>query len=859
MSSSPFLPSTLPLLPLPPPQVLYPNLQVSVPLPSAQLALVLNSIADNAKTQKAEDSGRMIAVVPVVEIERRVGRWACAARVKRIERSTKDQDTFHLILEGLARIRLPRSLPPVLSILPPIPLHISTFSLPLSLASPNHTDLLPLAKALLPPQLHDRMEGIPPSLLSDLLVSVLSVDWEKRVELLGVPDVETRCVKVKEILMDHLADKGGLTPSKKLEQSRSVPSTSTALIRRPPQARSSPRSPLPEDLQLLQNTLDRRFDEISPSALSAINRELERLTKIPPQSAEYGVGRTYVEWLLSLPWKKVSEIDDKLDLKVARDRLDEEHEGLQAVKRRVVEYLAVYRLKKQLFLQDLAARKEASPGPHASTIVSEEPIDARGIIGPAPAKPSSQAMDQEDPPKDIYRDKGPILLLVGPPGVGKTSIARSLAESLGRKFHRISLGGVRDEAEIRGHRRTYVGALPGLLVQGLRKVGTSNPLILLDELDKVGSSSFHGDPSAALLETLDPAQNWSFHDHYLGDVPIDLSQVLFIATANTLETISAPLLDRCEVIECSGYVVEEKLKIAKRFLLPKQARENGLDKEKVVVDDQVMLKIVTDYTREAGVRSLEREIGKVCRWKAVQWSAARDNGEQSMFHPTVSLSDLEDILGLAKFDIEVREEQHRPGVVNGLAYQGSGIGGILLIESTLVPGGKGRLVTTGSLGDVISESAELALTWVRSRANDLGITSDIDADPLRGVDIHIHLPAGAVKKDGPSAGVGMVLAMVSLLSGRSIPSTVAVTGEITLRGAVTAVGGIKEKVLGAHRAGITKIILPKRNLKDVQSDLPESVREEMSFAFVSTIPEVLAEIWGEEVVKKGSFKVEARL
>ncbi|ORY34573.1 Lon protease C-terminal proteolytic domain-domain-containing protein [Naematelia encephala] len=645
------------------------------------------------------------------------------------------------------------------------------------------------------------------------------------------------------------------------------PSTSTALVRRtPPDAPSNPQ--IPEDLQPLQNLFERRRTELSSAAAQAVQRELGRLTKIPAQSAEYGVSKTYIEWILALPWLKVSETSKAINLDEARRRLEEGHEGLEAVKRRVVEYLAVYRLKRQLFEelstskrnlrenQDTPNSKGTIDASTAKDLLELIPADERKSI----EEPVSDKRE-DGPPDDVYRDKGPILLLVGPPGVGKTSIARSLAESLGRKFHRISLGGVRDEAEIRGHRRTYVGALPGTLVQGLRKVGVSNPLILLDELDKVGTSNFHGDPSAALLETLDPAQNWSFHDHYLGDVPIDLSQCMFVATANTLDTISPPLLDRCEVIECPGYVTDEKLAIARRFLVKKQVEENGLRQGMIEIGDEALLRIITDYTREAGVRSLEREIGKICRTKAVEYSRSREQGAKAEYDSKVSPSDVETILGVAKYEQEVREEVHRPGVVTGLAYQGSGSGGILLLETTLIPGGKGRLVMTGSLGDVISESAELGLSWVKSKAVQLGITSRAGEDPLKDVDLHLHLPSGAVKKDGPSAGVAMVLAFVSLLTDRPMPSTTAVTGEITLRGAVTPVGGIKEKLLGASRAGITKVILPRRNRKDVQADLPESVRKSLEIIYVDQIEEVLQEVWGKEVWADGrdAVRVDARL
>ncbi|KLT41905.1 hypothetical protein CC85DRAFT_246821 [Cutaneotrichosporon oleaginosum] len=650
-------------------------------------------------------------------------------------------------------------------------------------------------------------------------------------------------------MLDLLSSRGIAPP-----EETSAPA-SKQLQRRPAQHIAPPKSQLPEDLRPLEALAQKRKDELSAAASEALNRELTRLAKIPAQAAEYSVGKTYCEWLLALPWHRVTE-GKRLELDTARKMLDEDHEGLQEVKRRVIEYLAVYRLKRDLWEEKQAReqkkRDEDTSGQLASgaqtpstskEIVPYDPEKAAKAVA-AKTKPAAEPtapaelkfMVEDTPPDNVFRDKAPILLLVGPPGVGKTSIARSIAQSLGRKFHRISLGGVRDEAEIRGHRRTYVGALPGLFVQGLRKVGVANPVILLDELDKVGHSSYHGDPSAALLETLDPAQNWTFHDHYLGDVPIDLSQVTFIATANSLDTISPPLLDRCEVIECPGYVTDEKLAIARRFLLPKQTKENGL--EEVRAADEVLERVVSDYTREAGVRTLEREIAKLCRAKAVQFSNSRDGGDK--YDPEVKLEDLEGILGMAKYEAEVREASVRPGVVTGLAYRGSGNGGILIVESTLVPGGKGRLHLTGQLGDVIRESAELALAWVRAHAPSLGLE-----DPLKDVDIHLHLPSGAVKKDGPSAGVAMILAFVSLLTGRTVPPTMAFTGEITLRGAVTAVGGIREKVLGAHRAGITHVVLPGQNEKDTH-ELPPSVQK-MRLTYVRSVEGLLEEVWGQEV------------
>ncbi|ORY81375.1 Lon protease C-terminal proteolytic domain-domain-containing protein [Protomyces lactucae-debilis] len=440
--------------------------------------------------------------------------------------------------------------------------------------------------------------------------------------------------------------------------------------------------------------------------------------------------------------------------------------------------------------------------------------------------------------------KAPILLLQGPPGTGKTSIAQSLAKALGRKFHRISLGGVRDEAEIRGHRRTYVGAMPGLIVQALKKVGCCDPVILLDEIDKMSSNSHHGDPSAAMLEVLDPEQNHSFNDHYMA-IPIDLSKVLFIATANSLDTIPAPLLDRMETISLPGYTFLEKKSIAERHLIPKQARMNGLTPAQIRIAEEIILKIATEYTREAGVRNLEREIGAICRYKAVEFAESKD--DDKTFDPVVTSADVEKILGLQKFEAELAETVVKPGVVTGLAYMGSGNGGLLFLEAIEMPGKSGSLQLTGSLGDVIKESAHIALSYVRANAFKMGIpgATTPETDIMKNRAVHIHAPAGATPKDGPSAGVAMTLALTSLFLKRPVPPHIAMTGEITLRGNVLPIGGVKEKVLAAHRAGIKTILLPAKNKKDAVADLPENVRQDLRIVFCTHFADVLAEVWQE--------------
>lgn len=507
--------------------------------------------------------------------------------------------------------------------------------------------------------------------------------------------------------------------------------------------------------------------KMPPEAEKVAQKEVDRLSMMNPAAPEYSVSRTYLDWLIEMPWSKVTE--DRLDIREAAAVLDADHYDLEKVKKRILEYLSVRKLKEDM--------------------------------------------------------KGPILCFVGPPGVGKTSLGRSIARAMGRKFHRISLGGVRDEAEIRGHRRTYVGALPGRILQGLRKVGTNNPVFMLDEIDKVGSD-FRGDPSSALLEVLDPEQNFSFSDHYL-EVPVDLSRVFFITTANVLDTIPPALRDRMEVLELPGYTDEEKMLIARNYILPKQLKENGLSAEMLDVTDEGLMRIIRDYTREAGVRNLEREIASVCR------GVARRVAEGGTEPTRVEPDDLKEYLGPQRFFSEVAERITAPGIATGLAWTPTG-GDILFVEATRMEGKK-DLILTGQLGDVMKESAQAAMSYVRSKASDLGIPKKF----FEGTDVHLHVPAGAIRKDGPSAGVTMVVALASLLTDRKVRSDVAMTGEITLRGKVLPVGGIKEKVLAARRAGIRKVILPKLNAKDLE-DLPPAVREEMEFILVDKIAEAIA-------------------
>jgi len=514
---------------------------------------------------------------------------------------------------------------------------------------------------------------------------------------------------------------------------------------------------------------------LPPEAEKEAKRELGRMEKLSTASPEYSVIRSYLEWITNLPWNKTSAT--AIDIAKAKTILDEDHYDLEKIKNRILEYLSVKKLGEERGTQQESGKM-----------------------------------------------REPILCFVGPPGVGKTSLGQSIARALDRKFMRQSLGGLHDEAEIRGHRRTYIGAMPGRIIQALKRVETKDPVIMLDEVDKIGSD-WRGDPSSALLEVLDPEQNKDFRDNYL-DVPFDLSKVMFITTANQLDTIPAPLLDRMEVLKLSGYTEYEKLNIAKKYLVPKEIKANALKPEEIVLEDDAVIGIIKDYTREAGVRNLEREIANVCR------KAAKAVAEGKPAPITVQAKDLHEYLGNPKFFAETAVMIDRPGVVTGLAWTPTG-GDILFIEATMMPGNK-QLTLTGQLGDVMKESAQAALSYVRSQTELFGINKDF----FEKTDIHIHVPAGAIPKDGPSAGVTMTTAIVSLLTGRVANHDVAMTGEITLRGKVMPIGGVKEKVLAAKRAGIKTIILPEKNKNDLE-DVPEELRKEMTFIFADTIDQVI--------------------
>ncbi len=606
-----------------------------------------------------------------------------------------------------------------------------------------------------------------PSILADLIASNLNMSTTEKQGILETFDIRERLTKVhlilnKEVQVLELGNKIQSQVKEDMDRTQRE-----YYLREQLKAIKKELGELDEHSTEIKDLREKiKKAKMPPEALAAAEKELDRLAKIPPASAEYTVARTYLDWLAELPWSETTE--DNLDIDNGQKILDEDHYDLEKVKKRILEYLAVRKLKADM--------------------------------------------------------KGPILCFVGPPGVGKTSLGKSIARTMGRKFIRISLGGVRDEAEIRGHRRTYVGALPGRIIQGIKKAGSNNPIFMLDEVDKIGMD-FRGDPSSALLEVLDPEQNFSFSDHYI-DVPFDLSKVMFITTANVLDTIPPALRDRMETLELPGYSEDQKMMIAKEFLVPKQIKEHGLSTEFIEFQDAAIQVIISSYTREAGVRNLEREIAAICR--GVAKDVARGITDKVVIVPEL----LHKFLGAVKFFPEVAERTSEPGVATGLAWTPTG-GDIIFVEATKMRGEKG-LTLTGQLGDVMKESAQAALAYVRSKAKELGIEEDFFGKN----DIHIHVPAGAIPKDGPSAGITMFVALTSLLTNRPVRNDVAMTGEITLRGLVLPVGGIKEKVLAGMRAGIRTIILPRKNEKDLE-EIPERIRNEMNFQFIQRMDEAI--------------------
>ncbi|MFN2556502.1 MAG: endopeptidase La [Nitriliruptorales bacterium] len=627
------------------------------------------------------------------------------------------------------------------------------------------------------PRVAEMMRGIAhPGQLADLSGYSPDLSYEQKAQVLDTLDVERRLELVIEWARQTLAEielKGRI----RSEVTDRMERTQREYLLR--QQLEAIRKELGEEDEDVVEEYRRRIAEagMPDEVRKQAERELARLEHTPPQNPEHGWIRTYLDWMVDLPWATRS--DDQLDLAEARRILDADHTGLDDVKDRILEFLAVRRLREERGLQ----------------------------------------------PVEGGRGSGAIITLVGPPGVGKTSLGASVARALGRKFVRVSLGGVRDEAEIRGHRRTYVGALPGRIVRALKDAGTANPVIMLDEIDKLSAGGWSGDPAAALLEVLDPAQNHTFRDHYL-DVDLDLSEVLFIPTANIVETIPGPLLDRMEIIRLDGYTEYEKLAIARDHLLPRQVERNGLRPEEVEFTDAALRSVILDHTLEAGVRNLERELGKAIRKVATKLAGG------AMTAPiVVDAEDVRTYLGKPKFHFEAAERTAVPGVATALAVTGAG-GDVLFVEATRMPGDAG-LTLTGQLGDVMKESAQIALSYVRSHADELGLGGKLDGH------VHVHVPAGAVPKDGPSAGVTIVTALASLLSGRPVRSTVGMTGEVTLQGRVLPIGGVKQKVLAAHRARLEEVVLPKRNEADLD-EVPEAVRNELTFHLASDIRDVLA-------------------
>jgi ATP-dependent Lon protease len=749
----------------------------TVVFPGAVVPLTIGRRISLAAAEEAARSGRRIGLV--MQKDASVDEPAPAdlhpvGTIARVVRYFTARDgTQHVVCQGEQRFR-------VLDHIPGLPFMAARFDLVYEPA-PDTAALEARARILkeraieaiaLLPQAMPELAGViqqidNPGQLADLVAGFLDIKPQQKQQVLEIFDVQRRLDRVLDLL-SHQVEVMKLSRQVDEQTKEKLEDRQREFYLR-------------EQMKTIQKELGEaeegaELDELRAAvekagmpeeALTQARKELKRLEQMPEASGEHSMVRTYLDWLASLPWAKLDE--ENIDIARARQVLDEDHFGLTKVKQRILEYLAVRKLNPE--------------------------------------------------------GRSPILCFVGPPGVGKTSLGQSIAKALGLKFVRGSLGGVHDEAEIRGHRRTYIGSLPGTIVQQLRKAGTRNPVFMLDEMDKLGGGGFHGDPSSALLEVLDPEQNGTFRDNYLG-VPFDLSKVFFVATANQLDTIPGPLRDRMEIIELPGYTQEEKLQIARRYLVARQLKANGLKEDQVTVSDGALTEIVANYTREAGVRNLERQIGSVLRNAAVRIS------EGTVERVDIDEQAVPEILGARRYESEVALRTSTAGVATGLAWTPVG-GDILFIEATTMPG-KGQLILTGQLGDVMKESAQAAFSLVKTRAEALGL-KDFDFSAR---DLHVHLPAGAIPKDGPSAGVALFMAISSLLSNRKVRSDVAMTGEISLRGLVLPVGGIKEKVLAALRAGIHTVLLPARNRKDLE-EIPESARKELNFVWLETVDDAL--------------------
>jgi ATP-dependent Lon protease len=719
-----------------------------------------------------------------------------------IHQLTRAQDgTLHIVVQGLERVRLLDFIPGqpyLVARLQANPDQMPAASTETEAVRRAVTDLFRQLVALtpgLPDGLTGAADGLDTRELAYLVASVAPLDTTVRQEILELDPVSAKLQRLIDPLQHEIAVRELGQKITKDTAERLTKSQRDHYLRE--QLRSIQQELGEEDGGTELADLRRRIEEagLPEEARREADRELARLATIPAASPEHGLIRSYLEWMASLPWTRLS--GGTIDIARARKVLDEDHYDLEKIKDRLLEYLAVKKLR-----QERAAAARAEP-----TAAAQTPPNPARAAGETPARE-------------------PILCFVGPPGVGKTSLGQSIARAMGRQFVRMSLGGVRDEAELRGHRRTYIGAMPGRIIQAIRRAETRDPVFMLDEIDKVGSD-WRGDPSSALLEILDPAQNHAFVDNYLG-VAFDLSQVLFVATANTLETIPPPLRDRMEILALSGYTDAEKVRIAQDYLVPKQLDAHGLSPGELALEADALRRIVRAYTREAGVRNLDREIATIARKVA----RAIAEGQREPVHVTADR--VPEFLGRPRFVDEVAERTDRPGVATGLAWTPTG-GDVLFVEATMMPSREERLVLTGMLGDVMRESAQAAVSWVRSNAGRLGV----DPRLFEGTTLHVHVPAGAIPKDGPSAGVTMTSAIASLATGRPVRSDVAMTGEITLRGKVLPVGGIKEKTLAAHRAGIRRVILPRRNEPDLD-DVPPELRQEMEFVPVDTADEVLA-------------------
>ena len=762
-----FIPAELPILPL----------RGTVAYPDLVMPLIVGREKSIRLIDEAMNNGKMIAIItqknpdvedPDIEDLYTVGTVASIMKmVKMVDGSQR------VVIQGICRFKLiefSQKEPHLRANIMPIfedyqkDIEIDAMYLNLKNLYRKAIEMAPYLSSELA-QIATKVEN--PGNLADLIASTINIAVTEKQEILEKIDLKER-LKKTTIYLNREVETLELSSKIQSHVKEGIDKTQREYYLR-------------EQLKAIQKELgetdDRlnEIDEIRKKVLEAkmpedvqkiAEKELERLSRMSSMSAEYTVSRTYLDWLTDIPWSKATE--DNLDIDAANQILNEDHYDLEKVKKRILEYLAVRKLKADM--------------------------------------------------------KGPILCFVGPPGVGKTSLGKSIARALGRKFMRMSLGGIRDEAEIRGHRRTYVGALPGRIIQGIKKAGSNNPIFMLDEVDKIGTD-FRGDPSSALLEVLDPEQNFSFSDHYL-EVPFDLSKVMFIATANMLDPIPPALKDRMEVLELPGYTEEEKLMIARQFLIPKERFEHGLTEDHIVFEDEALRVIIRSYTRESGVRNLEREIAAVCR------AVAKDVAMGKTDKQTVTAESIHGYLGAIKHFSEVAERTKYSGVATGLAWTPTG-GEILFIESTKMRG-KGGLSLTGQLGDVMKESAQAALSYIRSKASDF----DIPEDFFEKTDLHVHVPQGAIPKDGPSAGVTMLVSLVSLITDKPVRNDVAMTGEITLRGLVLPVGGIKQKVLAAKRAGIRNIILPKLNEKDLE-EVPESIKEDMEFIFIEKMDEAI--------------------